>query len=76
MSLFKATYRYKLKISLILRQVKKTSKTVKKNKEAYTAILKKKGIIIKKYLKDQILKREIKSIYLLKILRVSNLAKS
>ena len=35
-----------------------------------------KGTIIKKYLKDQILKREIKSTYLPKILRVSDLARN
>ena len=41
MSPFKANYGYKLKISLILRQVKKISKTAKKkNGEAYIAILK------------------------------------
>ena len=38
MSLFKANYSYKLKILLILKQAKKISKTVKKNREVYIAI--------------------------------------
>ena len=37
---FKANYGYKLKILPILRQVKKISKSVKKNGEAYIAISK------------------------------------
>ena len=42
MLLFKVTYSYKPKTSLILRQAKKTSKIAKKKKsgKAYTAILK------------------------------------
>ena len=35
-----------------------------------------KGTIIKKYLRDQILKREIKSTYLPKILRASDLVRN
>ena len=66
MSLFKVTYGYKLKISFMLKQVKKISKIAKKkkNREAYIAILKflknsqvsikknKKSIIIRKYLRN------------------------
>ena len=40
MSLFRVNYSYKLKTLLILKQAKKTSKTAKKNREAYIAILK------------------------------------
>ena len=38
MLLFKINYSYKLKILLIPRQAKKTSKTAKKKGEAYIAI--------------------------------------
>ena len=65
------------------RQAKKISKTAKEKMEKliqlYKNLYKSVKLVqkyIKKYLRDQILKREIKFIYLLKILRVSDLAKS
>ena len=80
---FKANYGYKLKILLILRQAKKISKTVKERMEKliqlYKNLYKSAKLVqdrMKRYLKDQILKREIKSTYLLKILRTSDPAKS
>ena len=83
MLLFKANYSYKLKILLTPRQAKKISKTVKERIEKliqlYRNLYKLVKLVqeyIKKYLRDQILKKEIKFIYLLKILRVSNLVKS
>ena len=89
MLLFKTNYSYKLKILLTPQQAKKMSKTAKERMEKLIQLYRnlhesvkliqeciKKNTIIKKYLRDQILKREIKFTYLLKILRVSNLAKS
>ena len=83
MLLFKVNYGYKPKILFILRQAKKISKTVKERIEKliqlYRNLYKSVKLVqeyMKKYLRDQILKREIKFTYLLKILKVSNLVKS
>ena len=83
MSLFKTNYGYKLKTLLTPRQAKKTSETAKERMEKLIQLyrnlyelIKLVQEYIKKYLRDQILKREIKFIYLLKILKVSDLVRN